>query len=126
MYFLSWFGGEPLMAVDKMKEFYDKFGKMWHKEFDSNLATTAWHITPEVIETLQITMDGKKETHNKIKFTDDCDDVFSKTIHNIDLLTEQAPDMQINIRVNLSGENIGEYASLYQFFTDRYTGKIKS
>jgi uncharacterized protein len=119
------------MAVDKMKELYDKLGKVWHKAFDSDIITTAWHITPEVIETLkylkigsmQITLDGRKETHNKIKFTDDCDDVFSKTIRNIDLLMEQAPDIRIDIRVNLTKENRDEYVSLYQFFTNRYAGK---
>jgi uncharacterized protein len=129
---LTWFGGEPLMAIDKIKEFYDKFNKVWGaKKFNSNIITTAYHITPEVIEILQavkinsmqITLDGNKDTHNKIKFTEGCPDVFSQVIRNIDLLVEQAPEIHITIRVNLTKENINEYISLHQFLTNRYSGK---
>jgi uncharacterized protein len=131
--FLTWFGGEPLMAIDQIKEFYDKFRQIWDKDkkFDSNIITTAYHITPAVIETLkavkissmQITLDGNKETHNKIKFTEGCSDVFSKVIQNIDLLTETAPEIHINIRVNLTKENVNEYLELYKFLANRYKGK---
>ena len=130
--FLTWFGGEPLMAIDKIQEFYRKFKPVWgEKEFRSNIITTAYHITPEVIEILkevkvssmQITLDGSKETHNKIKYTNDCSDVFSKVIQNIDLLTELAPEIYINIRINLTRENIKEYVELYKFLAERYNGK---
>lgn len=39
---LTWFGGEPLMAIDRIKEFYDKFQKVWgDRSFKSNIITTA-------------------------------------------------------------------------------------
>ncbi|MDR0231256.1 MAG: SPASM domain-containing protein [Dysgonamonadaceae bacterium] len=129
---LTWFGGEPLMAIDKIQEFYNKFQKIWgEKEFSANIITTAYHITPEIIEVLkevkissmQITLDGNKETHNKIKQTTGCSDVFSKVIQNIDLLTELAPEIHITIRVNLTRENIKEYVELYKFLLGRYKGK---
>ncbi|MDR3047009.1 MAG: SPASM domain-containing protein [Bacteroidales bacterium] len=129
---LTWFGGEPLMAIDKIKEFYDKFIKnCGNREFNSDIITTAYYITPEVIEILkyvkiramQITLDGLKDSHNKIKITEGCDDVFSKIIQNIDLLVEKAPEIHITIRVNLTKENINEYVELYRFLTNRYDGK---
>jgi len=130
--FLTWFGGEPLMALDKIQEFYDKFQKVWgEKEFNSNIITTAYFITPEVIEimkkvkigSMQITLDGGKETHNKVKHTKDCPDVFSKIIENIDLITETAPEINIVIRVNLTKENANEYIQLHNFLSNRYKGK---
>jgi uncharacterized protein len=130
--FLTWFGGEPLMAINQIKEFYDKFKKIQgDKKFKSNIITTAYYITPDVIETLkaveissmQITLDGNKETHNKVKQTKECSDVFSKIIQNIDLIVEKAPEIHINIRVNLTKENAKEYIELYNFLINRYQGK---
>lgn len=35
---------------------------------------------------MQITLDGLKDTHNRIKTTHNCDDVFGKVMDNVDLL----------------------------------------
>jgi uncharacterized protein len=128
---LTWFGGEPLMAIDKMQKFYNRFRPKWEKTFTSNIITTAFHITPEVIDILkeievssmQITIDGNKDSHNKIKFIDSCDDVFSKILENIDLITEKASDIRIIIRVNITKENSKDYVGLYKSLCDRYRGK---
>lgn len=39
---LTWFGGEPLMAVRQIEEFYDKFIPGWKGGFDSNIITTGY------------------------------------------------------------------------------------
>ena len=104
---ITWFGGEPLMAIDKMQQFYNKFRKVWKGKFSSNIITTAHHITPEVIDILkeievtdmQITIDGAEKTHNAIKFTKGCDNAFQKLISNIDLLTDKYPELGITCSV---------------------------
>lgn len=130
--FLTWFGGEPLMALNQIQEFYNKFRPIWgEKKFSSNIITTAYYITPEVIDILkaveissmQITLDGDKETHNKVKQTKECPDVFSKIMENIDLITETAPEINIVIRINITKENENEYLKLYHFLSNRYKGK---
>jgi uncharacterized protein len=129
---LTWFGGEPLMALPQMKRFYDKFMAVWgDKKFSSNIITTAYFIDKQAIQTLkdirvtdmQITLDGLKENHNKVKFTDDCADVFSKIIENVDLIYQEYPEMHITFRVNLTKQNISDYIPLYKFLTERYKGK---
>jgi len=128
---LTWFGGEPLMAIEKMKTFYDEFNKVWNKKFTSNIITTAFLITPEVIETLkyikvskmQITLDGNKDNHNKVKNVSTCSDVFTKTIDNINLITELAPEMEITIRVNLSKENINDFPPLLHTLLEKFKDK---
>ena len=68
---LTWFGGEPLMAIDKMQEFYHKLRKVWKGRFSSNVITTAFHIDEQTIEILkeievtsmQISIDGNDEIY---------------------------------------------------------------
>ena len=90
---LTWFGGEPLMAVPEMEKLYKKLRrKLKGVAFHSNIITTGFHLTEDSIKALQqmkvtnmqITLDGLKDTHNKIKFTKECDDVFTTVLNNID------------------------------------------
>ena len=128
---ITWFGGEPLMAIDKMREFYKKLRKVWKGDFTSRIITTAHNITPEVIDILkeievtnmQITLDGVEKTHNAIKFTKGCDNAFQKVVAHIDLLTEKYPELQIDIRVNITKKNAAEYIDLHNFIRNRYAVK---
>lgn len=128
---LTWFGGEPLMAIDKMQDFYRKFRPTFKGEFASNIITTAFHIDERVIDILkeievtsmQITLDGMEATHNAIKFTAGCDNAFRRVISNIDLLVERYPELNIVVRVNTTKENSDEFIELYKFIVSRYRGK---
>lgn len=128
---LTWFGGEPLMALSQMEEFYDKLSVVWNKPVVSNIITTGYHLDQESvrvfkkmgIKSIQITLDGMKETHNRVKQTAGCDDVFEKVLKNIELLDTIAPDIHIVIRVNLTLDNAGEYVGLYKLLTTRFKGR---
>ena len=121
---LTWFGGEPLMAISQMEMFYDKFISVWKKPIESNIITTGYHINDQVITILkkigvssvQITLDGLKETHNRVKFLNNKEDVFEKVWNNIKLLGNSAPEIGITIRVNLTKENAHEYVSLVKLY----------
>ena len=129
---LTWFGGEPLMAVPQMDMFYTMFKDVWgEKNFSSNILTTGYHINERVIEVLkkiqvssmQITLDGLKDSHNKVKFLNECPNVFDKVIENIDLISEKAPEISIIIRVNLTKANMSEYVPLYKMVVNRFKGR---
>ncbi len=129
---ITWFGGEPLMAIPEMERLYGKLRrKLKDIEFSSNIITTGFHLDEKNIRALQrlkisqmqITLDGLKETHNKIKFTEGCDDVFSHILNNLDVTTEIAPEIRILIRVNLTKSNAYEYQELQQMILARYAGK---
>ena len=117
---ITWFGGEPLMALPQIEEFHEKFSSLWKKPFNSNIITTGYHIDDEAIRVMkkvgitsaQITLDGMKETHNKVKHIPSGEDVFEKVVSNIELLNNLAPEINIIIRVNLTHENAHEYLSL--------------
>lgn len=128
---ITWFGGEPLMAVPQIEEFYNKMSTHWKSPIVSNIITTGYHINEESIRILkavgvtqvQITLDGIKETHNKVKHLPSGEDVFSKVIKNIELLNDLAPEMGIVIRVNLTHKNAHEYLQLCDFYLTRFKGR---
>lgn len=125
---ITWFGGEPLMAVPQIEAFYDKFSSVWKNSITSSIITTGYHINEESIRVLkkvgitqaQITLDGMKETHNKVKHLPSGEDVFNKVISNIELLNDLAPEINIVIRVNLTRENANEYIQLCNMYFERF------
>lgn len=128
---ITWFGGEPLMAQPQIEEFYDRFSSSWEKTIASNIITTGYHINLNAIRTLkkigvaqvQITLDGLKETHNRIKYLSSGDDVFERVISNIELLNNIAPEINVVIRVNLTLENAHEYVPLYEYLVKRFNNR---
>lgn len=125
---ITWFGGEPLMGINKIKLLYSKMIQIPDKTYSFSMITNGFLITMDIIDFLkemklqhlQITLDGLKESHNKVKFTKTCNDTFTKTIENIDLLAASAPQIKVVIRVNMNKENDTEFAELYKFITERY------
>ena len=125
---ITWFGGEPLMAVPQIEEFYDKFSAVWKEPVNSNIITTGYHIDKEAVRVMkkvgitfvQITLDGMKKTHNEVKHLASGEDVFERVISNIELLNDLAPEINVTIRVNLTLKNKHEYAELYKFCQNRF------
>lgn len=133
---LTWFGGEPLIAIHQIQMLYEKLKHAFiasdhaQRTIVSDIITTGYALNEEVIKILQeinivdmqITLDGDKTSHNRIKHTTDCDDAFSRTLENIDLLTKVAPQIHITFRINLTKQNIDEYVPLYHYLMGRYKG----
>lgn len=125
---LTWFGGEPLMAIEQMEQLYNKFVSDYKAPVDSDIITTGFHINEQAVEVfkrigikrIQVTLDGLKDTHNKVKFTSGCDDAFTKVIDNVELVLKGAPNITVIFRVNITKENAGEYVQLYKELTHRY------
>lgn len=128
---ITWFGGEPLMALSQMELFHDKFSAAWKKPVLSNIITTGYHIDEDAIRVIkktgiskmQITLDGMRDTHNKVKNLPSGEDVFEKVLSNIELINDRAPEINIIIRVNLTRDNALEYEQLLQLFSQRFKGR---
>lgn len=130
---ITWFGGEPLMAVPEMGRLYRKLRrKLKNIPFRSSIITTGFHLNEENIRALQrmkvtnmqITLDGLKDTHNKVKFTEGCDDVFSMVMSNIEKLCNIAPNIFVVIRVNITKTNINEFESLQKLVCTRFNNHV--
>lgn len=124
---LTWFGGEPLMALTQMEQFYKKLITNYKKPKICDIITTGYHINEDAIRVMnsidikqiQVTLDGLKDTHNSIKSTSDNKDVFNIVLDNVELLLRTS-NIHVVFRVNLTKKNAHEYVELYNFLLDRF------
>lgn len=74
---VSWHGGEPLIAFDAIKSILNKVKKYSKLPLDSHkMVSNGYLLTEEMcnffneseLEYIQITIDGKKDTHDKVEF----------------------------------------------------------
>lgn len=110
---LSWFGGEPLMAYNKLVEitrFAKNITTKYNKVFSVMITTNGTLLTPERIEELhelgvskyQITIDGKQELHDKVKHLSGKSS-YDITLNNINLITKHTACC---IRFNYTKDNL--------------------
>lgn len=110
---LSWFGGEPLMAYDKIIEitaYAQKEALSKGKIFNCQITTNATLLNEERIEELhrngvngyQITIDGRKELHDKVKHLPN-ESSYDKILRNINLITRHTGCC---VRFNYTKDNL--------------------
>lgn len=110
---LSWFGGEPLMAYDKVLEltlFARDYCREIGKDFSSAITTNGTLLTPSRIEALreagvanyQITIDGDRDTHNSVKQLGN-NLAYDTTLKNINLIAKHT---HVTLRFNYTHENL--------------------
>ena len=124
---LHWLGGEPLVnakAIDhictELREqgvpFYSFMPSNGYL-FDADMVQRAKNLWQ--LQYVHITIDGKKQTYNRVKAYVNRDaNAFERVLENIGLLT--AADIDVHIRLNVDKYNIREMAGLveqlYQHF----------
>lgn len=83
--------------------------------FYNTATTNGFLITPDKYESMkelringfQITIDGNRDRHNKVKFSSDSDDsAFDTTLQNIKGYLEYNHEATLNLRVNYTHENL--------------------
>ena len=113
---LSWFGGEPLLAYDRVIDltlFARDYAKENGKTFSSAITTNGTLLTPERIEALrdagvvnyQITIDGDRPTHNSVKKLGTIS-AYDRTLENINLIARHT---HVSLRFNYTRENLKPY-----------------
>lgn len=110
---LAWFGGEPLLAYDKLLEltvFARDLTKELGKSFSSSITTNGTLLNPERIESLreagighyQITLDGDRKMHNSIKELGRIS-AYDRTLDNINLIARHT---SVSLRFNYTKDNL--------------------
>lgn len=110
---ISWFGGEPLMAYDKVLDitlFARDLAKKSNKTFSSAITTNSTLLNPERIEALhnagidhyQITIDGDRQTHNSVKKLGKIS-AYDRTIDNINMIARHST---VSLRFNYTKDNL--------------------
>ena len=128
---LVWYGGEPLLALDRIRSLNRKISSLG-KEYTSFIVTNGYLLDKEAISSLdelkatmiQITLDGKKETHDSRRHLIGGGATYDKIVSNIEALMQSSWEGRVNIRVNVDGTNREEFADVYRFIENRFPDQV--
>ena len=114
---ISWFGGEPLMAKDiviYLSQEFKKLSEEFKFSYHSNMTTNGYYLTDKLLKTLvdlgittyQITLDGSKESHDKIRVMKNQKGSFDTIWNNLLSFKNINDSFDITIRVHYSPDTI--------------------
>lgn len=113
---ISWFGGEPLLAMSVIREICS-FSKQLARErgfsFEGGLTTNAYLLTPEILRELvefnqnffQITLDGWGEVHDATRRRADGKGTFDVIWQNLLSARDTDLDFEIVLRIHVTNSN---------------------
>lgn len=124
---LVWYGGEPLLAFDKIEKLNAKIEALGIK-YSSFIVTNGYLLKENVIQKLnelrinrmQITLDGSKATHDSRRHLISGGATYDKIVSNIDCLMKSDWKGTLQIRVNVDPSNREEFAEVFRFIQKRY------
>lgn len=130
---ISWFGGEPLLALDIVEYISQnviEICKRNKKSYMANMTTNGYLLTLETMERLykcrvyeyQITIDGGKSTHDKQRVLSNSKGTFDVILNNlIKIKTEfRKKFLKITLRTNLTNSILSESMKDYLDLAKRY------
>lgn len=118
---VSWFGGEPLLAMSQMQYLSERFLEFAEKKglfYAANLVTNGYNMGTRVVSRLQkwhvtqvqVTLDGPREVHDQRRFLRSGAPTYEKILRNIRIAADAG--MKITVRVNLDKTNIHSLKAL--------------
>lgn len=126
---LSFFGGEPLLYFDKnvtpiIDYFIEKCAEK-NKSFDIGFTTNGYLINQNFIDyfvknnircSLQITLDGFREEHDKVRYVSKNKGSYFEIINSIKLLVNN--EFAVTVRINYTNENLSDTHKIPSDFLD--------
>lgn len=129
-FMLSFFGGEPLLKFDSVCKPLIEYALNRCNQrdiaFRVHFTSNAYLVTPEIAEylkdkrcTFQITLDGSREFHDKVRFPATGQGSYDKILENVKLLSDK--NIGITLRVNYT---LGNIDSVDNIITDLLEGGL--
>lgn len=115
---LSWFGGEPLLYYNKtILPILQKIHPLLKSkgiEFSSNFTTNGLLINQKIltdcnlfgVDHFQITLDGHRERHNKVRFVNKDRGSYDEIVNNIKLTVKNR--INVTVRINISEDTLND------------------
>lgn len=124
---VNWYGGEPLLQSDTIEYLSNKFIQicnMWHLPYAAEMTTNGYLLNADMFDklyrlrvyTYMITLDGFRDQHNQVKFTNDGKGSYDVILNNLLRIRDnkQYKFAHIIVRVNVSRDTfnrIDEFVS---------------
>lgn len=129
---LNWFGGEPLVCIQRIDQISSELNSV-AVDFTSSMTSNGYLFNPEVVSKafdlwhlrhIQITLDGREDTYNRIKaYVVDDVNPYMRVLDNIELLLRAG--IHVSIRLNFDRFNLGDIKELVNDLGDRF-GQYKN
>jgi uncharacterized protein len=124
---ITWFGGEPLMNFKRIKSLTEKIFALG-VNYNADIITNGYLLDEEKlsqfellhINSIQLTIDGIKDEHDKRRPHISGNSSFDKIIENLDNFFSKDRSIQVNIRVNDDKNNENQFLPLYTFLKKKY------
>jgi uncharacterized protein len=129
---IQWYGGEPLLAFDVIKDISCFFNDL-KVSYSASIVTNATLLSQNKIELLeelkinniQVTIDGCKATHDKKRIFKNRQGTFDIIINNLRLLSKHLDiigrdKIKVDIRVNVDQECRDDYHQIQQFISENF------
>lgn len=128
---VAWFGGEPLLALDCIKNLSENFIKICNfnkRRYEASMTTNGYLLDVDTFQKLlgfgvkqyQITLDGPQAIHDKFRVAADGNGTFAEITGNLQEIKKlKRRDFAVTIRSNLTLENykkIDEYLAMLEEF----------
>ncbi|MDR7856498.1 radical SAM/SPASM domain-containing protein [Tissierella sp.] len=137
---ITWYGGEPLLECKRIDQMSQKIIALCDKngvKYDAGIITNGYLLTIDnflmlvknKVKTIQITLDGTEETHDKRRYLKNRGKTFGKIVGNlyalVDLYKEKKEELpRINIRINVDQHNKEEAFKLLKDISDSPLSKF--
>ncbi len=123
--YITIFGGEPLLISPKQKGLIKHLlAKAAESKLEVSFVTNGYSLeayasilNTGTIREIQVTLDGTEAVHNKRRFLKGGDGSFERIVRGIDVCLENKID--INLRMVVDKENIGNLPDLAQYAIDK-------
>ncbi|HCT79112.1 MAG TPA: radical SAM/SPASM domain-containing protein [Micromonosporaceae bacterium] len=123
---VTWFGGEPLLALRVIRELSARFAAAAQehgKDYAAHMATNGSLLTVPTLrllhhecklQTVEVTIDGPEEVHNRRRLKRNGTGSYQHIVWVLgEAIREQvAPELRISIRTNVDAENEGTVGEL--------------
>lgn len=118
---IIWYGGEPLLALDKIERILNGLSCEGMPKLDHHsIITNGYLFTDKAIalfkkyplENIQITIDGSENFHNKTRCLANGAPTYSTILSNLKKILCELSETNVQIRVNVNKNNWEEYIRL--------------
>lgn len=127
---ITWYGGEPLLAFEKIKSIYELITQENLPPITTqSIITNGYCFNNEVIDffksrnlnSVQITIDGVKERHNETRFLRvSKSPTFDRILQNIEKISINLPNTRVDIRVNINKSNYLDFVEIYKYIQRKF------